>query len=357
VIEGAEKVVVKLNDGREFPGTIVGTDPQTDLGVVKIGAKDLPFAVFGDSDALEVGEWVLAVGSPFGVFDNTVTAGIVSAKGRTNLNSATDERNEDFIQTDAAINPGNSGGPLVNLEGQVVGIDSQIATRTGGSVGIGFAIPSSIARAVADQLIQNRRVERGWMGLGMLPLTPDMATRIGYKGDQGVVVQNVVPDGPADRAGIRPGDVVVAYNGRPVNTPNRLGNAIAFTPPGAAADIDLIRDGRGVRVSTTVADRTDNVPGGKAARLYGFTVQTLPERLRNALGGTAVQVTSVEQVGPAAESNPPLEVGDIIVNVNRQPTPDAETFDRVVAAQRGGKLRLGVIRNYDRGYIEVSPRR
>jgi serine protease Do len=351
VIADAEKVIVKLPDGREFNGSVVGTDPATDIGVVKIPASGLTAAQFGDSDSLEVGEWVLAVGSPFGMFDNTVTAGIVSAKGRR-LTSQSEESFEDFIQTDAAINPGNSGGPLVDLEGHVVGINSQIASRTGGSVGIGFSIPVSIARAVMDSLIKNGKVERGWLGLTMDLAKPDQLMQAG---GEGVLVQNVLPGGPADSAGLQPGDLITGFNGRKVTTPNRLRNMIAFTEPGTEAEIEMVRNGRGAKVRTTVVDNVtgrSTMPGGKAVTKYGFTVQDLPARFVDRIG-QAVVVNYVEPLGPAAEAG--LQVNDVVFLVDDQATPNVEAFDKV--AQRAGRsVRLGVQRGMQRGYIDIVRR-
>jgi serine protease Do len=362
VVDGAEKVTVKLQDERELDGKVIGTDPATDLAVIKIDASNLRPASFGDSESLEVGEWVLAVGSPFGQFDNTVTAGIVSAKGRTGLASASDERNEDYIQTDAAINPGNSGGPLVNLDGKVVGINSQIATRTGGYEGIGFSIPASIVRPVMEQLIGHGRVERGGIGITMAPLTPKNAEKIGYSGESGVIVNTVQPDSPAFKAGLRPGDVVVHFNGKPVDSVPRLTNAIAFAPPGSTAEMDIVREGSGMKVDVSVANRDDIIEGRRANKTYGFSVVTLPDQVARRYRRHAVAVESVEENGPAsnatsAGSPTPLEQGDIIVAVNNVPTPDAAAFDAAVGSLGRVRLRLNVIRGMDTGYIEVSPRK
>jgi serine protease Do len=367
VIAGAERVLVKLNDGREYPGTIVGTDPATDLGLVKIEADNLVPARFGDSEALEVGEWVLAVGSPFGVFNNTVTAGIVSAKGRRGLAGPAD-RFEDFIQTDAAINPGNSGGPLVNLEGEVVGINSQIATRTGGSVGIGFAIPSAIAVFVVDSLINTGRVERGFLGVegpveGQAAPTPQQIAlyeRAGAELGQGALITNVIPGGPADQAGLEPGDVVLSFNGRSTPDYPRFRNTVAFTPPGTRAAMEIMRNGVRQQLEVVVSDSRRGqalLPGGSAFPRYGFRVSTLPREAARQLGNIAgVVVREVEQLGPAAQVD--LRINDIIVHVNGTAVPDTQAFDRAIRSiPEGESIRVGVLRpaTWERGFLDIPP--
>lgn len=358
VIAGAEEVRVKLNDGRELPAKVIGTDPATDLGVIRVEAKDLTAARFGDSDALEVGDWVIAIGSPFGIFDNTVTSGIVSAKGRTNLASQSDERFEDYIQTDAAINKGNSGGPLVNLEGEVVGINSQIASPTGGSVGIGFSIPSTIARSVMDMIIRNGKVQRGWVGIAMDPVTEEVASRVGTGArGEGALITQVVPGGPAAHAGLRLGDVVVRFNGRAIDTPNRLRNAIAFTEPGTLAPMDVLRSGQSVRLELPVADTTEGrsmMPGGGSLIPLGFTVQTLPEQWVQRLGGKGVVVNHVEPMSPAAEAQ--LQANDIVFMVDGVAVGDAEEFDKAIARGERPSVRLSVQRGYQRGYVDIKRR-
>jgi len=218
VVEDADELLVRLSDGREFPARVLGTDVERDLAVVKIDQSGLVPAEWGDSDALEIGEWVLAVGTPFG-FSNTVTAGIVSARGPSN-GPIHDElsKYEDYIQTDAAINPGNSGGPLINLDGKVVGINTAIFSQSGGSVGLGFAIPSNLAREVASEIINNTPPPRGWLGVEMQELDASLAGTFGVKPDAGVLIASVVPDGPADAGGLEPGDIVTRFNGAEVHS-------------------------------------------------------------------------------------------------------------------------------------------
>jgi serine protease Do len=370
VIAEAERLTVKLSDQRELPARVVGADPAADLAVLKIDAVGLPAATFADSDELHVGEWVLAVGSPFG-FDNTVTAGIVSAKGRVGLAAQTDERYEEFIQTDAAINPGNSGGPLVTLEGRVVGINNQIATRSGGSVGLGFAIPSTIAQPVAEALMKNGRVERGWLGIMMNDLTPDAAKVAGLTSTQGVVVGGVVPGGPGERAGIKAGDIVTRFNGRPVGSSNRLKNAIAFTPPGSRAEIEVVRSGRLNRITVTLTDKTTGeaaAAGGKAYRDLGLAVRSLTADLARSLSYpgdiVGVVVTQVDPGGPADQAQ--LRAQDVIVGVNGQDIANAEQFDQAMQqADPARPIRLNVVGvrsdgfmlAWRKGFLDLIPRR
>lgn len=354
VISGAEKVRVKLSDEREFDGRVVGVDPATDLGVVKIDATGLRAASWGDSDALDVGEWVIAVGSPFGQFDNTVTAGIISAKGRTGLQGQGEDKFEDFIQTDAAINPGNSGGPLVNLEGQVVGINSQIASRTGGSVGIGFSIPATISRAVMDMLIKNGRADRGGIGIYMADAKDGSAR-------SGVRVTSINKDGPADKAGIEVGDVITRFNGKPIDSANKLRNAIAFTSPGTSVEVERLREGKSKVVSLAVGDRTDFVPGSQAVKRFGFSVDTLPRQEARRIGSTGVYVTNIEALGPAAQAQVPLQPRDIIVSVDDQDVENAQEFDDIMRKHKRDTVRLNVIRpgwnGLEKGFLDIPARR
>lgn len=362
VIANADQLSVRLiNRPGELAARVVGVDRPTDLAVLKIEADDLTPATFGDSDSLAVGEWVLAAGSPFG-FDNTVTAGIVSATGRgEGLTTQTSERFDEFIQTDAAVNPGNSGGPLINLEGQVVGINNQIATRTGGSVGLGFAIPSSIARPVADSLIENGKVERSFLGVEWREATEP-------EGLDGVVVERVMEGSPAAQAGIRVGDVVTRFNGRPTTSGGRFRSAIAFTPPGTPATIEVVRNGRPQTITVTLVDRATGEAartGGRAFRDLGFAIapfeQADADRLNFPLGATGLIAIDVVANSPAAEAD--LRQNDIIVAVNGRRVQSVEEFDRLMTSVgRGASVRLGVVGlrpagfgqpSWTQGYIDI----
>lgn len=255
VIERATEIRVQLSDGRTVTNArIVGTDPPTDLAVLKIDATNLVSAPWGDSEDLEVGDWVLAVGNPYGL-DRTVTAGIVSAKRRRQLGATA---YQDFLQTDAAVNPGNSGGPLVNLAGQVVGINTAILGRS--FQGISFAIPSDLARDVYERLKESGRVERGWLGVRLQELTPELAEQLGLTAARGALVVDVIPNAPAAEAGIQQGDVVVQWNGEPVGDPTDLGLMVARTPIGSTAQAVIVRGGEEITVEVDVTERPANLP-------------------------------------------------------------------------------------------------
>ncbi len=283
VVAGAETVTVRFDDGREYKASIVGTDPDTDLAVIKVDATDLDPVEFGRSQQLEVGEWVIAVGSPFGL-EQTVTAGIVSATGRSGMGLAT---YENFIQTDAAINPGNSGGPLVNLRGEVVGVNTAITSRGGGSLGIGFAIPSRMVHTVMDSIIDSGRVSRGWLGIQIQPLTDELARSFGAPDTNGVIVADVTADGPSREAGLEPGDIVTDVDGRHIEEPADLLNAIAESAPGSTIEVEVLRDGSRRDFEVTLGTRpspADTVAAHTLSADLGLTVETLTPQIAEQLG-------------------------------------------------------------------------
>ncbi len=339
VVRGADELDVHLSDGRTFRAKVVGTDEKTDLAVLKIDANGLVPAKLGDSDQLEVGQWVIAIGSPFGL-EQTVTAGIISAKGRADIGLA---EYEDFIQTDAAINPGNSGGPLVNMRGEVIGINTAIASRTGGYMGIGFAIPSNMALAIKDAIIKHGRVDRGWMGAMIQDLTDKLAQSFGYNSTDGVLIGDVVPDGPAEKAGLRSGDIVVRFNGKPVRNANQLRNTVAGTTPGTRVTVQVFREGKMLTVPLVVGQleaQMAAVPGaGQSESSLGITVQTLTPELAGEVGADendkGVVVTRVEPGSLAQMSG--IQPGDLILAVGNTPVTNVADFRRAMQQQELSK--------------------
>ncbi|MEZ0343595.1 MAG: DegQ family serine endoprotease, partial [Caldimicrobium sp.] len=248
VVEKAQKITVKLLDGRVFQGKVVGTDPFSDVALIKVDANNLPTLPLGNSDMIRVGEWVIAIGNPFGL-THTVTVGVVSAKGRSGI-GVTDI--EDFIQTDAAINPGNSGGPLLNLKGEVIGMNTAIFSRSGGYMGIGFAIPINIVKTVVEQLKTKGKVERGWLGVVIQDLTPDLAKELGLKVTEGVLITEIIPDSPAAKAGLKEKDVIIKVNGKPVRNASELRSQILILKPGTEVELEIIRNGEKKIVKATI---------------------------------------------------------------------------------------------------------
>ena len=309
VVEGATEIKVILDDKREFRAKIIGRDPKSDVAVIKISGKDLPTIRWGNSDQLQVGEWVLAIGNPFGL-NQTVTTGIISAKGRANVGIAD---YEDFIQTDAPINPGNSGGALVNLRGELIGINTAIFSQSGGYMGIGFAIPSNMAKAVMESLIKTGRVIRGYIGLEIQNLTPELAKQMGFSKTDGALVSNVVSGGPADKAGIQRGDIILEYNGKPVTDGAHLKNLVAQTKVGQKVRVKVFRRGREETLIVTIEERVEKVAAARKA-LAGLEVAELDVNMRRRLGIpshiTGVVVSGVAPGSSADQAG--LEVGDII---------------------------------------------
>jgi serine protease Do len=341
VVEEADKILVRLQDGREFEAKVTGRDPKSDVAVIEIPTGGLPPLALADSERLDIGEWVIAVGNPFGL-GHTVTVGVVSAKGRTSLGI---NDYEDFIQTDAAINPGNSGGPLINLDAGVVGMNTAIVSRSGGYMGVGFAIPSNLIQAVAEQLIATGDVTRGYLGIVIQQLTPDLAQSFGMAPRQGILVAQVSPDSPAAKAGLRQGDVIVGHEGQPVTDVGAFRNRIALTPPGQVTRLTLVRDGREQEVSLTVGTLTKDVlaaaGGTQDAGALGLTVQTLTPQLAEqfqAMPGEGVVVTAVKPDSIAARVG--IEAGTIILQVDHQPVSSAADFKKALDQSTGKRILL-----------------
>ncbi|MEE9255187.1 MAG: Do family serine endopeptidase, partial [Pseudomonadales bacterium] len=323
----------RLVDGREFEATLVGSDPATDVAVIRIEADDdLPILELGDSDALEVGEWVLAIGNPFGL-SHTLTVGVVSATGRSSIGLAD---YENFIQTDAAINPGNSGGPLVNLDAEVVGINTAIFSRTGGSMGIGFAIPVNMARAIQKQLVEHGEVTRGFLGVVIQNLTPELADSFGVEARKGALVAEVMPNSPAKRAGIQQGDIILEMDGEAVKNVAELRNRIALTSPGTKARFRILRDDREHTVSVELAKLGPQPlasAGPASIGELGLTVTDITEEQARTLGyeGTSgVVIASVEADGPAARAG--LRRGMLIRQLNRRKISSTNEFREALRA-------------------------
>ena len=348
VVEGADELRIRLTDNREFAGKVIGLDKKTDIAVVKIEAKDLPVLKMGSSENLKVGEWVAAIGSPFGL-DNTVTAGIVSAKSR----QLPSEQYVPFIQTDVAVNPGNSGGPLFNMKGEVVGINSQIFSTSGGFMGLSFSIPIDLAIEIKDQLIKNGRVIRGRIGVGIQAVTQDLAEAFGMKTPKGAVITQLDKDGPAEKAGLQVGDILIAVNGQEVKNANDIPVKISTMRPGTKVNMTVLRNGKQETVSVTVAE-TPSPEGVKtqekaSAGKLGVSVRPLAkEELQELELKQGLLVTEVR--GAAARAG--LLPRDIILSANGKPINTAE--DLAKAIQKSNKIALLVQRQQSRIFIAID---
>jgi serine protease Do len=338
VVEHADEVVVRLADHRELPAEIVGADARTDVALLKIDASGLPTIPVGDARHLEVGQWVVAIGSPFGL-ESTATAGIVSAVGR----SLPGDTYVPFIQTDVAINPGNSGGPLLDTDGRVVGINSQIFSRTGGYMGLSFAVPIDLATHVASQLKETGHVQHGWLGIQIQPVSQDLATAFGLDRPRGALVAGVTADSPADKAGIEAGDIVLGYDGKPIDQLGDLPALVGNTMPGHQAHLDVLRNGSESKIVVDVGELDQNATAqseestsDKTASTLHMTVSdpTASERRQLDLPQGGVVVRSIEQ-GPAAQAG--IREGDVIVTFNRTPVENAEQFHTLVESTVPGK--------------------
>ncbi len=358
VVEGADEIIVRLSDRRELPATLVGTDPRSDLAVLKINdGEDLPVVRIGRSKDLEPGEWVLAIGSPFG-FDYTVTAGIVSAVGR----ALPTENYVPFIQTDVAINPGNSGGPLFNLDGEVIGINSQIYTRSGGFMGLSFAIPVDEAMNVFEQIRDKGSVARGWLGVLIQEVNRDLAESFGLKRPRGALIAEVMVGSPAEQAGLRSGDIVLEYEGESVELSSDLPPMVGRTPVGESATLDVLREGRRIDLDVVIGRLPeDNDLAGATPQSYGpsegplgMVVEPLPADLMSSLGiEGGVLVTNVSK-GPALEAG--VRPEDVITELDRRKITSVEEFREAVADLPGGKaVSMRIVRQGRATYLVMKP--
>ncbi|MHC4912682.1 MAG: Do family serine endopeptidase [Planctomycetota bacterium] len=341
IVQDAEAITVRLVDGREFQANVVGTDPDSEIAVVKIDADKLSVLEMADSDKLEVGEWVIAIGNPFGL-SHTVTAGIVSAKGRSGFRLA---EYEDFIQTDAAINPGNSGGPLINLDGEAVGINTAIV-GPGGNIGIGFAIPINMAKFIYNKLIKGEPIARGMLGIYIKDVDPDMAESLELDDAKGVVVETVVADSPAEKAGMKRYDVIIELDGERVEKANEFRNRVAMMKPGTEVRIVVIRNGRRKTLRAELGDRSEEAQTSKTLsetlEQLGLIVQNLTDDLAERLGyedQKGVIITGVEPGSPAARKG--ITSGMLIMEVDQEPVNNTKEFNEAVEkAAKTGKVLL-----------------
>lgn len=360
VVGGATKIEVLLSDGRKFPAKLVGTDPKTDLAVIKISAKEpLPHVTFGDSDKVEVGEWVVAIGHPRGL-DQTVTQGIISAKHRRGITDPSSY--QDFLQTDAAINPGNSGGPLLNLKGEVIGVNAAIVSESGGFEGIGFTIPSNMALHVARALIARGKVERGWIGVSIKDITPELAKNIHLERTKGALIIEVIKGSPADNVGLKKNDIIINYNGKEVEDSEALRNEVASTPIGKEVRLVVLRNGEKkdflIKIGST-EEATKILAASLKDRLGGeFRSLTQKEAQKFGLGANkGVVIKSIIPDGPLSQVG--FEVGDVILEVNGQSITGLEGFIQLILPLTPNQqITLLAIdhRSGNTGYVQVVVR-
>jgi serine protease Do len=350
VVRDAESIQVKLSNEDVYSGKVVGSDPKTDIAVIKINVKEqLPMAVLGDSDKLQVGQWAIAIGNPFGL-DRTVTVGVVSATGRSNMGI---ETYENFIQTDASINPGNSGGPLLNVYGEVIGINTAIVAA---GQGIGFAIPINMAKRVVAQLIKKGNVTRGWLGISIQPVTEEIARSFGLKRAQGALVSDIMTGSPAEKAGLRQGDIITRFAGKEIKSVQQLQLLVAETPVGSQVEIEFFRDGQLKKLSLSLASADSAVAATPKSSetgtgWVGLSVEDLPRDMR-ASGLKGVIVTGIEAGSAAAESG--IQRGDVIVSVNQKRIADLKDYARAMKeGERKGSVALLVRRGNASIYFAI----
>ncbi|HPI91651.1 MAG TPA: DegQ family serine endoprotease [Deltaproteobacteria bacterium] len=348
VVGGADKVEVRLSDGRVFPATIVGTDPKSDVAIIKISKSGLPAIRIGDSTKLRIGDFVLAVGNPFGL-EQTVTMGIISALGRSGL-GITDYEN--FIQTDAAINPGNSGGALVNMRGELIGINTAILSRTGGNVGIGFAIPINLAMGIKKSIDKYGKVVRGWLGVTVQEITPELAQSLGLASVKGALINEVIKGSPSEKAGIKQGDVIIAIDGKPVNNSAGMRFLISEVMPGSTVKIKVVRDGKEKIIPVVIGDLAKaQVPEHQVEIkdnrfLEGATVADITPATRETMEiAEKIQgVMVIEVANNSAAAKTGLKPGDVILSINSRNTRNLEEFKKVLTGLKGVKMSISIYR-------------
>ncbi|MDD2272212.1 MAG: DegQ family serine endoprotease [Desulfuromonadaceae bacterium] len=352
VIAGADEIKVKLADNREFKAEIKGADERLDLALLKIDAKEtLPTAHLGDSDAIQVGEWVMAIGNPFGLSE-TVTAGIVSAKGRVIGSGPYD----DYIQTDASINPGNSGGPLFNSQGEVIGINTAIIS---GGQGIGFAIPVNLAKSIIPQLRENGKVTRGWLGVVIQPVTADLAMSFGLESEKGALLSEILPGSPAEKSGMKPGDIILVFDGKKINEANDLPRQVAATAIGKKVAMTIMRNGKELKILAVIENLKENAAdevGAATQDKLGLTVRELTKDLAERLqlkDTTGVVVTALKPNGLAQDAG--IAAGDIIKEINGTPIASLEDYDKAVAAHKKGQVIRFLLKRGERSlYVAAT---
>ncbi|GBE37537.1 MAG TPA: DegQ family serine endoprotease [Nitrospirae bacterium] len=353
VVKDADDIKVVLYDDREFKGKVIGTDPQSDLAVVKINAEDLPSIKIGDSDVLKVGEVVIAIGNPFAL-SHTITMGIVSALGRSNVGIAD---YEDFIQTDAAINPGNSGGALVNMNGELIGINTAIFSKSGGYMGIGFAIPSSMAKSVMDSIIKHGKVIRGWLGVSIQNMTPDLAEQFDIKEEKGALVTEVVEESPAEKAGFKRGDLIIEFDGKHVDGSTALRNMVAGIPPDTSVKMKIIREGKEKTLTVAIGQLSETVVTAKSEysnAVKGVHVQDLNPEIRMSLDipqkVEGVVVTNVEMDSPSFRA---VKRNDVIQEINKKAIRSTKDYEKAVS-KISAKDTVLILAYRGGGYIYIT---
>lgn len=355
VIKDATQITVTLNDGNEYEAVVKGSDPRTDLAVIKIEEKDLPYLAFGDSDALKVGEWVVAAGNPFGL-EGTITKGIVSAKGRQDLGIAP---YEDFIQTDAAINPGNSGGPLLNVRGEVIGVNTAIFSRSGGYMGIGLAIPSKMVQPVIDQILEKGSVKRAYLGIILQSIDKELSDALGLDKTEGILISDIVKESPAAKAGLQQGDIIVQYNDKPVKNVNKFRNEIGMMPPDSKVQIKILRNRKPQTLTVCLGSQTDGaVMSAEVTQKLGIELENLSPEMASKLGYTSdvsgVVISKVKPGSPAAMAGlrPTFLITGVAIDNVTKPIKGTGDLDAALEQVGDKKYIILIVRhqNFQRYY-------